>query len=67
MLFRRMSNKLCLQVNDLSLYFYFQQPSWRYWGEERIPDAVYTVYLKKVRYHSPSKSVHSVSSTSKDR
>lgn len=33
------------------------QPTWRLWGEERIDGAVYTVYLKKVRYHSPSKSI----------
>jgi len=38
-----------------------QQPTWRYWGEERLPGAIYTVYLKKVRYHSPSKSVRNVS------
>lgn len=40
-----------------------QQPTWRYWGEEKLPGAVYTVYLKKVRYHSPSKSIHTVSGT----
>lgn len=34
-----------------------QQPSWRLWGEEKIADAVYTVYLKKVRYH-PSTCVN---------
>ncbi len=33
------------------------------WGEERIEGAVYTVYLKKVRYHSPSKSITNVSQT----
>ncbi|CAB3361819.1 Hypothetical predicted protein [Cloeon dipterum] len=32
-------------------------PTWRLWGEERTPGAVFTVYLKKVRYHSPNKSV----------
>ncbi|XP_059092463.1 ral guanine nucleotide dissociation stimulator-like 1 isoform X3 [Tigriopus californicus] len=35
----------------------FKQPTWRYWGEEKCPGAIYTVYLKKVRYHSPSKSI----------
>lgn len=33
-----------------------QQPSWRLWGEEKNDGAVYTVYLKKVRYH-PSSSL----------
>ncbi|KAL3177198.1 hypothetical protein MRX96_009891 [Rhipicephalus microplus] len=33
-----------------------QQPSWRLWGEEKSDGAVYTVYLKKVRYH-PSSSL----------
>ncbi|XP_046676301.1 ral guanine nucleotide dissociation stimulator-like 1 isoform X2 [Homalodisca vitripennis] len=37
-----------------------QQPTWRDWGgEERVDGAVYTVYLKKVRYHRPTKSVSS--------
>uniref|UniRef100_A0A0K2T7I6 Ral guanine nucleotide dissociation stimulatorlike [Bombyx mori] n=1 Tax=Lepeophtheirus salmonis TaxID=72036 RepID=A0A0K2T7I6_LEPSM len=35
------------------------EPTWRLWGEEKVNGAVYTVYLKKVRYHSPSKSVTS--------
>lgn len=34
-----------------------QQPTWRLWGEERDKDAIYTVYLKKVRYHRPTPSV----------
>eukprot|EP00095_Tigriopus_kingsejongensis_P003509 maker-scaffold373_size192110-snap-gene-0.40 protein:Tk03509 transcript:maker-scaffold373_size192110-snap-gene-0.40-mRNA-1 annotation:"hypothetical protein DAPPUDRAFT_49847" len=34
-----------------------EQPTWRYWGEEKCPGAIYTVYLKKVRYHSPGKSI----------
>nr|CAD7261681.1 unnamed protein product [Timema shepardi] len=37
----------------------FQQPTWRLWGEERVEGAVYTVYLKKVRYHRPTKSISS--------
>uniref|UniRef100_A0A182LXN5 Guanine-nucleotide releasing factor n=1 Tax=Anopheles culicifacies TaxID=139723 RepID=A0A182LXN5_9DIPT len=32
----------------------FQQPTWRLWGEEREENAIYTVYLKKVRYHRPT-------------
>lgn len=39
----------------------FQQPTWRLWGEERVDGAVYTVYLKKVRYHRPTRSASSVS------
>ncbi|XP_021924640.1 ral guanine nucleotide dissociation stimulator-like 1 isoform X3 [Zootermopsis nevadensis] len=35
------------------------QPTWRLWGEERVDGAIYTVYLKKVRYHRPTKSVSS--------
>lgn len=35
------------------------QPTWRLWGEEKVDGAVYTVYLKKVRYHRPTKSVSS--------
>nr|CAD7196623.1 unnamed protein product [Timema douglasi] len=40
----------------------FQQPTWRLWGEERVEGAVYTVYLKKVRYHRPTKSISSYQS-----
>ena len=36
---------------------YFQQPTWRLWGEEKVEGAIYTVYLKKVRYNTPSRSV----------
>ncbi|KAF4521268.1 hypothetical protein B566_EDAN008471 [Ephemera danica] len=32
-------------------------PTWRLWGEERVAGAIFTVYLKKVRYHRPNKSV----------
>ncbi|KAK6618978.1 hypothetical protein RUM44_003359 [Polyplax serrata] len=35
------------------------QPTWRLWGEEKEDGVIYTVYLKKVRYHRPSKSVSS--------
>merc|ERR1719291_723192 len=34
-----------------------EQPTWRLWGQECLDGAVYTVYLKKVRYHSPSRSI----------
>ncbi|CAH2104320.1 unnamed protein product [Euphydryas editha] len=39
----------------------FQQPTWRLWGEERVDGAIYTVYLKKVRYHRPTRSASSES------
>lgn len=29
-----------------------QQSTWKLWGEEKTENAIYTVYLKKVRYHS---------------
>ncbi len=38
--------------------FWVQQlPTWRLWGEEKTEGAVYAVYLKKVRYHVPSKAI----------
>ena len=37
--------------------FIFQAPTWRLWGEEKIDGAIHTVYLKKVRYHHPSKTI----------
>jgi len=33
------------------------QPTWKVWGEERVDGAIYTVYLKKVRYHRPTSTV----------
>ena len=48
-------------LNQDFLDFLFQQPTWRLWGEERLDGVVYTVYLKKVRYHSPSRSITTVS------
>ncbi|XP_071453702.1 ral guanine nucleotide dissociation stimulator-like 1 [Hetaerina americana] len=33
------------------------RPTWRLWGEERVDGAIYTVYLKKVRYHRPTRSL----------
>lgn len=38
-------------------FVFFQQPTWRLWGEEKAEGAIYTVYLKKVRYHRPTKSI----------
>ncbi|XP_043287927.1 ral guanine nucleotide dissociation stimulator isoform X2 [Venturia canescens] len=32
-------------------------PTWRLWGEERCDGVIYTVYLKKVRYHRPTRSL----------
>ncbi|XP_062711541.1 uncharacterized protein LOC134289569 isoform X2 [Aedes albopictus] len=40
---------------------WYVKPTWRLWGEEREQDAIYTVYLKKVRYHRPTPSASSVS------
>lgn len=44
--------------------FFFQQPTWRLWGEEKADGALYTVYLKKVRYHRPTRSLSSSHSVS---
>ncbi|XP_052747008.1 ral guanine nucleotide dissociation stimulator isoform X1 [Bicyclus anynana] len=41
--------------------WYVKQPTWRLWGEERVDGAVYTVYLKKVRYHRPTQRANSES------
>ncbi|XP_054736156.1 ral guanine nucleotide dissociation stimulator-like 1 isoform X1 [Anastrepha obliqua] len=30
------------------------KPTWRLWGEEHEKNAIFTVYLKKVRYHRPT-------------
>ena len=51
------------QINMFSTIciFFLQQPTWRYWGEEKVDGAIFTVYLKKVRYHTPTKSVSVVS------
>ncbi|KMQ95472.1 ral guanine nucleotide dissociation stimulator-like protein [Lasius niger] len=35
----------------------FLQPTWRLWGEEKGDGVIYTVYLKKVRYHRPTRSL----------
>ncbi|XP_039765081.1 ral guanine nucleotide dissociation stimulator isoform X1 [Pararge aegeria] len=41
--------------------WYVKQPTWRLWGEERVDGAIYTVYLKKVRYHRPTRCASSES------
>ncbi|XP_026487881.2 ral guanine nucleotide dissociation stimulator-like 1 isoform X2 [Vanessa tameamea] len=40
---------------------WYVKPTWRLWGEERVDGAIYTVYLKKVRYHRPTRSASSES------
>lgn len=35
------------------------QPTWKVWGEERLDGAIYTIYLKKVRYHRPTYTISS--------
>lgn len=32
-------------------------PTWRLWGEEHEENSIFTVYLKKVRYHQPTPTV----------
>ncbi|XP_017780060.1 PREDICTED: ral guanine nucleotide dissociation stimulator-like 1 [Nicrophorus vespilloides] len=46
--------------------WYIKQPTWRLWGEEKADGALYTVYLKKVRYHRPTRSLSSSHSDSDD-
>ncbi|XP_050439024.1 ral guanine nucleotide dissociation stimulator-like 1 isoform X2 [Adelges cooleyi] len=36
---------------------YLTAPTWKLWGEEREEGAVYTIYLKKVRYQNPTKTL----------
>ncbi|XP_039765083.1 ral guanine nucleotide dissociation stimulator isoform X2 [Pararge aegeria] len=40
---------------------WYVKPTWRLWGEERVDGAIYTVYLKKVRYHRPTRCASSES------
>ncbi|XP_072393341.1 ral guanine nucleotide dissociation stimulator-like 1 isoform X3 [Diabrotica undecimpunctata] len=47
-------------------YCFETQPTWRLWGEEKADGALYTVYLKKVRYHRPTRSLSSSHSDSDD-
>uniref|UniRef100_A0A8D8LI68 Ral guanine nucleotide dissociation stimulator-like 1 n=1 Tax=Cacopsylla melanoneura TaxID=428564 RepID=A0A8D8LI68_9HEMI len=35
------------------------QPTWRLWGEEKVEGALFNIFLKKVRYHRPAKSISS--------
>ncbi|XP_055908160.1 ral guanine nucleotide dissociation stimulator-like 1 isoform X2 [Eupeodes corollae] len=42
------------ESNPNSNVKWYIKPTWRLWGEEREKDAVFTVYLKKVRYHRPT-------------
>ncbi|XP_047357872.1 ral guanine nucleotide dissociation stimulator isoform X1 [Vespa velutina] len=49
------SNRLGI-VHPL-FFSFFLQPTWRLWGEERGDGVIYTVYLKKVRYHRPTRSL----------
>ncbi|XP_050309306.1 ral guanine nucleotide dissociation stimulator-like 1 isoform X1 [Anthonomus grandis grandis] len=52
--------------NKKSAKWYVKQPTWRLWGEEKADGALYTVYLKKVRYHRPTRSLSSSHSDSDD-
>ncbi|XP_055600555.1 ral guanine nucleotide dissociation stimulator-like 1 isoform X2 [Uranotaenia lowii] len=47
------------QQQSRSTTRWYVKPTWRLWGEEREQDAIYTVYLKKVRYHRPTPSASS--------
>ncbi|KAK9869539.1 hypothetical protein WA026_003295 [Henosepilachna vigintioctopunctata] len=51
----------CLDFDNVN-----HQPTWRLWGEEKADGALYTVYLKKVRYHRPTRSLSSSHSDSDD-
>lgn len=48
---------LCIRICFDLIFCLFQQPTWRLWGEEKSDGALYTVYLKKVRYHRPTRSL----------
>uniref|UniRef100_T1JJE6 Ral guanine nucleotide dissociation stimulator-like 1 n=1 Tax=Strigamia maritima TaxID=126957 RepID=T1JJE6_STRMM len=57
----RICSKDCgyVALENRSQWTDFGQPTWRYWGEEKVDGAVFNVYLKKVRYFNPSKSASS--------
>ncbi|XP_072393342.1 ral guanine nucleotide dissociation stimulator-like 1 isoform X4 [Diabrotica undecimpunctata] len=60
---------ICYCEDSLSSNFVcycFETPTWRLWGEEKADGALYTVYLKKVRYHRPTRSLSSSHSDSDD-
>ncbi|KAM8707982.1 hypothetical protein ACLKA7_015020 [Drosophila subpalustris] len=46
---------LSKKTKDLHAKNYtYTKPTWRLWGEEHEKNAIFTVYLKKVRYHRPT-------------
>ncbi|XP_030372721.1 ral guanine nucleotide dissociation stimulator-like 1 [Scaptodrosophila lebanonensis] len=46
---------LSKKTKDLHAKNYtYTKPTWRLWGEETEKNAIFTVYLKKVRYHRPT-------------
>ena len=53
----KMRSPKVIKTQLMILISIFQQPTWRFWGEEKVDGGIYTVYLKKVRYHTPSKSI----------
>ncbi|CAG9767646.1 unnamed protein product [Ceutorhynchus assimilis] len=62
-----MCNNSNLPTKASFVCFCFEnQPTWRLWGEEKADGALYTVYLKKVRYHRPTRSLSSSHSDSDD-
>ncbi|XP_045472578.1 ral guanine nucleotide dissociation stimulator [Harmonia axyridis] len=67
---RRNKFRFCVctgpRKNKNTTKWYVKQPTWRLWGEEKADGALYTVYLKKVRYHRPTRSLSSSHSDSDD-
>ncbi|XP_018785353.1 PREDICTED: ral guanine nucleotide dissociation stimulator-like 1 isoform X2 [Bactrocera latifrons] len=50
---------LSKKTKDLHAKNYcYTKPTWRLWGEEHEKNAIFTVYLKKVRYHRPTPSAN---------
>lgn len=52
---------ILFKIHEKHYFLWLQQPSWRLWGEEKVEGAIFNIYLKKVRYHRPAKSISSVS------
>ncbi|KAH8370023.1 hypothetical protein KR093_001897, partial [Drosophila rubida] len=53
---------LSKKTKDLHAKNYtYTKPTWRLWGEEHEKNAIFTVYLKKVRYHRPTPTASNVS------